>query len=322
MTVEEVARDVLAAVDSDANFLLACNWISNRYRQLCSRARFKHLRKVGQLFMPATIQAGTISVTKGSNLITTTDPVTIAAFQAQVNDITGRWIRAHINWMEVIDSEIGSASATLKLSAPFVEDSNAVTTYQLCHKFISLAPHCRFIGPYMIVQKLNTTIRNMSLAEMDVLYPRRAVVSGVGPLVWAEIGVDKDQNKVIELYPYASVDMVIMYVYWPDPPTLSVDDPMPGDVDSYVLREGALIDAMRYEAAKAAKAGNNEMAAFWSNSYRAQSTQWERNIIEAIRNDRGADDITLLMRSSTQRYSFPRDVVTGRDEVYVRGMRP
>ena len=46
-TVDEVARQALTAVGSDAGVLLATKWASERYRQLSNRKKFRHLHRIG-----------------------------------------------------------------------------------------------------------------------------------------------------------------------------------------------------------------------------------------------------------------------------------
>ena len=44
-TVDELARYILASADTDANAILAAAWINQRYKELTSRYKFKHLRE-------------------------------------------------------------------------------------------------------------------------------------------------------------------------------------------------------------------------------------------------------------------------------------
>lgn len=326
MTVEEVARQVLAAIDSDAGFLLACRWVADRYRQLCSRSRFRHLRQVGELALPAPLAStitptGTMSVTQGSVLMTSTDPTTVAALTTVgVNALRDRWIRTRTIWMRIVDAQITATTVTLHLEVPYSEVTNATAAYRIVQRFVPLAPNARWIADTMVLMRRRTSIEMLSQVELDLRDPSRILVHGYGPTVWVEVGVDKDGNKLIEFYPYSNQAETVMYVYWTDPPFLQEKDSIPNDIDGYVLREGALIDAMRYEAAKAARAHDTEASALWTNSYRSQSTQWERNVMEAIRTDRGADDITIMLRSIRQRY--PGAVVSAHDEVFTRAARP
>jgi hypothetical protein len=324
-TVEDVARQVIAAIDSDAGYLLASRWVAHRYQQLCSRSRFRHLRHVGTLEIHPALTQGTVSVTQGSPIVTTTDPAALAEWRAVDKDIPGRWFRGRTIWYEIIDAQIGINSATLTLNSAYTEQSGnpSLVPYHIVERYSRLDPKVRWLSDYMVLQNRNIALAYLPLAELDVTHPRRIVVSAFGPMTWSEVAVDEQQRRVIEFYPFNKNYQTIGYVYWTEPPFLKEKDYIPMDIDPYILREGALIDAMRYKASRAAEEGNSEMAAFWSNSYRAQSTAWERNIIEAIRTDRGVDDITLILRTSRDRRpTFPRDVVSGRDEIFVRGGRP
>ena len=324
-TVEDIARDVIAAVDSDAGYLLASRWVAKRYQQLCSRARFRHLRKVGQLVIHAAIRDGIVVATQGSDTVTTTDATTIAAWRAHEAEIPKRWFRARTNWYEISDVQIGTVTASLRLTTPFVESppippASGNFGYAIAERYVSLDPQVRWVSDSMLLQPRSVSLQHMPLGELDITYPRRPILSGYGPVWWTEVGVDDDGNKKVEFYPYSTTDNMVHYVFWAVPPLLGEKDQIPHEIDPYVLREGALIDAMRYNASRAANAGNAEGAAFWSNSYRAQSTAWERNILEAIRNDKGIDDIGLILR--TNREVRPRDVVSAHDEIYARGQRP
>ena len=71
-TVDELARDVIASIATDANALAAAKWIDNRYKEMMSRVRFRHLRQVGELSVPGIYDTGTIAATRGSTAITGT----------------------------------------------------------------------------------------------------------------------------------------------------------------------------------------------------------------------------------------------------------
>lgn len=318
MTVEEVARLVLAAVDSDANFLQASRWIAERYRQLCSRSRFRHLRKVGTVAVEAPITSGTVSVTQGSNTITSSVSATITACTGV--ELRDRWIRPRNTWYKIIDFSLTPSLLTIELETPYSETTNASSSYNLVQRFTPIAKEARWVADTMVLQRRRTVVELTTQAELDYRDPSRILVNGFGPTFAAEIGADKDGVKIFEFYPYSTQAEVIHYVYWPDPPLLTEKDDIPNDIDPYVLREGGLIDAMRYEAARAARDNMIDKAAYWRNEYRAQSTQWERNILEAIRTDRGVDDITLMLRSIKNLYPGP--IATARDEVFARGSRP
>jgi hypothetical protein len=84
-TTEEIARDVLAAMNTDAGFLNAIKWIDARYKQICGRFRPRHLRNLGELVLPKRVSTGTVAVTRDSASVTGsttawgTAPLSIAA---------------------------------------------------------------------------------------------------------------------------------------------------------------------------------------------------------------------------------------------------
>ena len=48
-TIEEIAKEAIASLNSEAGFLLAVKWADSRYKQMVSRARFRHLRETGTI---------------------------------------------------------------------------------------------------------------------------------------------------------------------------------------------------------------------------------------------------------------------------------
>ena len=53
VTIESVARQLIASVDSDAGYLFGAQWIIKRYEQLAIKAKLRHLRQVGQVSTPS-----------------------------------------------------------------------------------------------------------------------------------------------------------------------------------------------------------------------------------------------------------------------------
>lgn len=322
-TVREIAFDVRASINTDANLLQCAQWISNRYQQLMSRGRFSHLREVAQVVVKAAVTLGHVNVALGSNLVEISDPIALAAINTIGEGLQDYWFRGQTNWYKIVGTNWRpTGTLELILEATYADQaSNANSGYHICKRFTRLDPRARWLGETMLLQNRNVTISRMSPAEMDLAYPRRPIVSGFGPIWWCQQGLDEEsQAIVVEFYPYSTVDHLVHYILWAHPGKLEIDDPIPPQIDGYILKEGALIDAMRFEAAKAIKAGSADMAGYWTNNYRSQATQWERNILEAIRNDRGTNDIALMLRTGWERR--PRDVVSARDELYARGNRP
>lgn len=322
MTVEEVARRVLANVSSDASYLLACTWVSDRYRQLCSRARFRHLRRIGEISIDAPISAGTVAVTQESREVAAVAGGDAAeALTAAGDKLRGRYIRTATSWYRINDYTNDAAGFKLLLDSEYTEDTNAAASYRIVDRFKELATDVRWISQTMVCMRRRTPVEMTTQKEIDINDPSRVLVLGYGPTVWCEIGSAPKGGKMLEFYPYSERQETIHFVYWPVPPELTPDTDLPPGIDAYVLMEGALVDAMRYEAARATKEGKGEEAALWTNGYRAQSTQWERVVLEAIKADRGVDDLQFIL--TTTRYRYPGTAITNaRDEIFARGIRP
>jgi hypothetical protein len=322
-TCRDVANLVRSAINTDVNLLQCGSWVSERFKQICSRTRLSSLREVGQLTIPAAVHAGTASVSLGSTYVDITDLAALAAIAAITEGLQDWWFKGQTNYYEITGTDWRKdGSLRLTLKAPYADQtSNPQTAFYLLKRFIRLDARARWVGETMTLPNRNVTIMRMSPEEMDLAYPRRPVISGFGPLWWCQQGLDEEtQSIVVEFYPYSSVRHLITYIMWRHPYSLDLDDPLPPKLDAYILREGALIDAFRYESAKSMRAKDVEGAAFWRNESRAQMTSWERQISEAIRNDRGTNDIAFMLRSGWERR--PRDVVSARDEIYARGNRP
>lgn len=314
-TTEEVARDVLAAVGTSAGHVLAAKWVSDRYVELVSRVRFRHLRRLGEVVVPATITAGTVTLTEGSRTVTP-DATALAAWVAVAQDgLIGRSFRAQDNEWYVVD---GFDGATITLTTPRVEASVAGSGYSIAARTVALAPSARWVAPYMIHMRTRNRVINVSLDTLNFGAPTRDRQSSP-PDVWAETGRNAAGAKLVEFYPYPNVNEMIHYVYWEIPPALEFDAPIPQEIDGYVLREGALIDAMRYEAAQAARTARLEEAAYWRNEYRAQETKWENKYIPAAaRTDRGVDDISFILAGVGSRWGgvSDRDITTAHELVW------
>src|SRR5437879_3545200 len=94
-SVETVARSVVAAIDTDAGYLLASQWVAERYQQLLSRARFKSQRKIGEVIVPATYKTGTVQITQSSTAVVGTGTAWTSAAHA------GRYFRGQVGWYEI-----------------------------------------------------------------------------------------------------------------------------------------------------------------------------------------------------------------------------
>lgn len=314
-TVDDVARRVSGATDGLADALTAADWIADRYRELASRGFFKHLRKTTQLTLPSSIDTGTITTTRGSNTVSGNS----AAQAVWDTKVVGRYLRSGNIWYEIESY----SNDTIFLTSEWAESAVSTASYNIIQRFHELPDEVRWLGPFVHL-RLGNVLEEVSIESLDSLASRRILVADSGPTTIAEATESENGNKRIEVYPYVkSNDEILGYVYWSIPQKLESDDRIPRQIDSWLLREGALIDAYRFLKAKALGESppQIEKAAVWRNEEARQETKWKRDIQFAYRNDSAISDKELVLSRFGSR-NYRRDVSTGYDYVYTRGARP
>lgn len=291
-TIEDVALGAIAAIRSDASVVLASQWANQRYKELAAKVRMNHLREVGMLEIPANVTAGTVGVNRDSKIVSGN----AAAQAAWSNAVVGRWFRAENVWYR-IDAFSGTA---LTLNTPYAEDTATAASYHIVARHLFVDPRARHLSEWMVFPRRRRFIWRQDLTTFNIETPDRILRSG-GPFVWSEIGVgnnaDNQKARMVEVYPYADDSEVLYYLFWREADDLNMNDDLPYGIDEYVLREGVLIDVMRYEMSGAMKAGTFEQAAIWRNEYRAQETRWEKFKRDAVRQERGTDDRTFILKT-------------------------
>ena len=313
-TTENAVRSALGAVSSDASFLLGCSWANERYQQIVSRVRFKHLRRVGEFVAPAAITGGTANVTNGS--------VNVTVSVATTNAIVGRHFRAANAWYKIA-TYVNAFQFTL--DSAYSETTNTASGYSIDARFITLASEVRWIAPTIVMGRTRWPFNQTPLESMDMMYPGRIIANSTTLEAWSEVGSALNTGgvscKQIELYPAMTNAEIFYFVYWKLP--VDIKEPtttIPPEIDQYVLKEGILVDVMRNKMAVAVDAGKLEAAAHWRNEYRAQETKWENYIKDAIKADKGVDDSTFVLQAVSRK--FAPDIVTARDEIVARGNWP
>lgn len=311
-TVEELVRDVLGSLGSSAGAPLAAKWVDNRYKDLVSRVKFRHLRSVGELAVPAVVNEGTVVTTRGSTTVTGTS----TTFETDLGGTGSKeywWFRASSAWYKVASV---TSETVLVLASEFAEDDVSGGGYVLVKRHLALDSNARWLGK-AVHTRLRRTLDEISLTAMDVRYPGRRL-TGVYPFAIAQVGTDSSNSLMVEVYPPPSASEIIHYVYWDLPTALSVGSTIPPQVDAHVLKEGVMVDAYRYEKALALRAGMIEKAAVWRNEERAQMTTWERTITRAVKADRGVDDLTFILQMTGGRSNRGDWQRTARDIVLDR----
>lgn len=349
VTVGDIARDVLASLDSRAGYLIAARWVTRRYADLVSQSRFRHLRRIGAINFPAVLTTGLVQANPGDRRVYGNDDA-LAAWATR--DIEGFFIRLHTAWYRVASqlrdhlvlavpfSETHVGTAPLGFGDEGFGNSEPIVTdaeggfgnppfgsaypdgggYAIVPRLFKLPPEVRWLGEFVHMRR-RIALQKKTMMELDVMAPERQIVF-YGPTIVADFGRAPDQSMLVELYPYSSLDETIGYTYWASPPELGVNDPVPVVIDPHILREGALIDAMRWEMAQSLRAGKDTIAATWRNEYRAQETRWKQYIEDAIRTDRGEDDVTMVLRTFANNNYPPLDITDARGYVWANGNRP
>lgn len=227
-TVEETVRDLLGSFGSDAGAPIAAKWLDNRYKQLASRVRLRHLRETAN-----------IAVAVG------------AAVYDMPTD--ARWFG----------------------SAVYFDGSLKTQRVQL-----------------------------ITYEELELWFPLRPATAGT-PYYYAEKGLNAAATaRSIEVYPpcITKTSATLNVMYWEIPADLSYDSTLPFDVEPSLLKEGAAIDLMRYEAAKAIRNGQSDVATLWGGQLATQEKRWENALLDLAVVDRGErEELQYLIQRARAR---------------------
>jgi hypothetical protein len=306
-TVEELVRDILASVSSDAGGLLVAKWADNRYKEMVAKVRFRHLRKVGELSLPAVIDTGTVTTTRDSTAVTgdsTTFETDMSAGSQE-----DYYFRAGQNWYKIASV---TDDTNLVLASGYAEDAVADGSYKIVKRTHALASDARWFGDFVLT-RLRKRLTSISLDELDIRAPGRTIVGSIPDTV-AQIAINSSGYPNVEIYPPPEESELIHYVYWSLPTALTMASTIPPVIDQYTLKEGTLIDLYRYEKAAAIRKGNIEQAAVWRNEEKSQESKWRQVINDAIRTSRGTDDISFILQMPNVAFQS-RDQRTARDYI-------
>ena len=306
-TVEEVARDVAGLVGSDNDLLLVGQWVSRRWQEVANSTTLKALQRIGELVVPAAYNTGTVSATRGSNVLT-------GVSTAWDQNLVGRHLRIQVNWYEIV--QVASATSIV-LKSNYAEDTISGASYHIIQRRNKLAPDARKLGIF-VHMRLRRPLQTVSQMGLNMMIASRFEVNSV-PSFISELNPDTDGTRQVEIYPYPMDTELIHYQYWAEPPALGFNDYIPGNIDTEALREGVLIDVYRFLANKMAMEGKIEPAAYYRNEARTQETSW-KNVHKKrlLQQDEGADDLEfILMRNGAHpRGHQDRVIDTAYDQVW------
>lgn len=311
-TVEDVARSALGSVDSDAGLVLVSRWVNERYRELTTRTRFRHLRRLGEVTLPEPVDDGAITATRGSKIVT--GDATAQTAWANT-DLVGRFLRVRTSWYKIVDQK----AASIVLASEFGEETATAAAYKIYKQHHRLDPRARQLGSFVHMRR-RKALDVISQIELDIASPHRHLVTS-GPTTVTDFGVDPDGARIVEFYPYSDKVESIRYTYWEMSPELKPHEAMPEVVDVGSLKVGVLCDIYRYEMSKALKKGDFNGAGIWRNELRTQLTEWEGRMAELRRADQGLDDVTLILSLTGPGTPQSTAIVDARDYVLYKWPR-
>lgn len=318
-TIGDVARQAVAQLGLDAGQELAAQFAGQRYAEMASRAKFRHLRQFGTLYLKTPIAQGTCTITVDSPVVTL-DATALAACQQNAflgfpDGFTGLFFRPQtgITWYEIDHAE---ANGNITLTSPFAFDNSFLVnnppppppviqtgvSFYILPRYYPLAPDARQLGVFMC-DFVFRPLRVVSEDQLNLMVPSRFLVSTYPQFV-AEMNSNLDMTgvpKQVEIYPPPTSSATVHYTYYATPKILKWEDFLPPTIDPDTIRSGAMADLASNQVGKAIRAGDLNKAAMWRNISNQENTNFERKIPKAIRNDQGLEDIKFILRRGTWR---------------------
>lgn len=309
-----MAAQCRLATQTNADLLTIGQWVAFRYRDLCSRARMRHLRRTSELTFPKTVTL-TVTLTQDSDVVGVTEAG--RAILESLPSVLGRFLHVGELAFEVAAVVPGTG---LRLSSPYPGASGTAAAMLIC-RYLDLPPGTRWLAT-IVFPRLQAALRQVNPVELAHLSPSRSTKEG-GPLIWAEAPPHPETGRPrIELYPASSQNELLRILYWIEPPLLELTDRIPEKVDIATLTNGVLIDIYRWEATSAAALGQVERAALMRNMMEAAETRWGRlDIHTAADVDKLAPQSSGLRLALGARYDGGQDAdptMTAIDHILMR----
>lgn len=287
-TVEDLARHIAGVTVTEDDLLLIATWANQRWKEIANTMTLKTLRRKGELVTQPVVDDGTVSVVRGSNVVSGTGTTWDST-------LAGLSLRVMTNWYEIAAV---TSSTELLLVSDYAEDtSGAGAGYDIINRRYRLEPDARKLGMF-VHMRLRRPLSLSSEQGMDFVIPSRFSIANV-PAFVAEVEPDLDGTKRVEIYPYTRRSELIHYIYWKEPYDLGLKDQLPAFIDLEAFREGVMVDVMRNQMFRAANEGELRLAELMRNDYRAQETRWLNIHRErVIKQDSGAADQEFLLLNS------------------------
>lgn len=314
-TLEEIARQAVAAIGAGDDYLIAIRWAYNRWLEVLAEARFPQVRAVGTISLPAPVDDGTVDATRGSTTVAA-DATAAAALTAASVDNSGLWyIRVSTVWYKIT----AYVSPNLTIEAAFAEDTVTGNAYTVVKRYHPLAATAKWPGAFYHPRSRRAFPKLTPASYIDLHDSARSIVGGL-PIAVMDAGYYATSAvKMVEVYPPSDVSEVMFYHYWEEP-AYSTSLAVPAFVDTAILKEGVLIDLMRWKMSEALKLSQVDVAGHWRNEYRAQETRWKEEwkprLIRAAKGD--VDNLSIALDwagGSVGMDSMDGDLKTAQDQV-------
>ncbi len=311
-TVEELVRSIKGSLPlKDLGGPVVAKWIDERYKEMVSKVRFKHLRKLGELQLPAYVEDGTITTTRDSTAVSGSSTSWLTS--PSITPYEFWFLRGKTAWYNIASVTDGT---NLVLTTAWSEGAVSGGSYKIVKRYHPLASDARWLGSFVHSRtRLGLDIETPE--TLDIIAPGRIHVGGY-PRYVALMGKDATNSYLmIEVYPPPKDSEIIHYIYWTLPSALSMGTTIPPQIDDHMLKEGAMVDVYKWAKIVSIEKGNVEAAGFYGNWEERQRTVWKLSIKDAQRTDRGVDDTTLLLqlRKGSSRRGDGYGVRTARGDI-------
>jgi len=324
-TIESIARQAVAQLGLDSGYQLGAQFVGQRYQEVCARAKMRHLRQYGQIYLPAPITAGSITLTLDTPTIVL-DSAALAAcrtnkFYQWPEGFTGLFFRPQIGitWYRIARAD--DVLGTLTLETPFAYDNSYLVgqnqptqggvTYYILPRYQQLDVTARQLGVF-VADYAFRPLKWVTEDELNRMVASRFLISSY-PQYVAELNSNLNVTgipKQVEIYPYPVNSVTLHYTYWQTPPLLGFGDYLPPTIDPDIVRTGAKVDLANNAMGKAMRLGELEKAAMYRNIANQEETKFEDKINRAIRNDRGPEDLKLVIRRMGWQGPVDLDTIT------------
>lgn len=299
--VEELARQVVADVNTDANYLMCIPWINDVYKEFVRKAHPSHLIDTGELNLLPYVTGGVVTTDRGSKIVTADADALAAWIAGGGNSIVGMHFRINAAWYEIVGIDLVTGYLTLK--SGFGEDSNTSNNYSIIKRFYSLPDDVRWISS-LVQPGRPFPIEKVDREMLDRLYADRSIVSSFVDF-WCDQGVDPETGgRRIEIYPPVKDYKMLIYAYSKLPQKLEADDYLPQFIDSDALKEGVKVYAFEYKAAKFADAGKVDLATFYLNWAGRQRTVWKGKLSSAILAESHGNVKNVILQTLKTKYGY------------------